>query len=116
MAIARTMISSNDKALILEFKTKLPQGILFNLKKLIIYGSRVRGDASLDSDLDIVALVDKKNSDIEKKIDDIAYEVMWEHDFMPIISLKVLAEKQFYDAVKKGFSFYQHVAKEGIAV
>lgn len=116
MAMARTMISSNDKALILEFKTKLPQGILSHLKKLIIYGSRVRGDASLDSDLDIVALVDKKNSDIEKKIDDIAYQVMWDHDFRPIISLKVFAEKQFYDAVKKGFSFYQHVAKEGIAV
>ncbi len=110
------MLNSNDKALILEFKRKIPQGILIHLKKLIVFGSRVKGNALEDSDLDVIALVDDKNPAIENELDDIAYQVMWDHDFSPIISLKIFTEQQFYKAVQKGFSFYQHIDRDGIAV
>ena len=110
------MINSNDKAIVLEFKKKIPPGILSRLKKLIVFGSRVKGNASEDSDLDVIALVDNKNLELEKGLDDAAYQVMWEHDFKPVISLKVFAEAQFYHAVQRGFSFYRHVDKEGIIV
>lgn len=93
------MLNSNDKALILEFKRKIPQGTLIHLKKLIVFGSRVKGSALEDSDLDVIALVDDKNSTIENALDDVIYQVMWDHDFRPMISLKVFAEKQFYYAV-----------------
>ena len=105
-----------DKAIILEFKRKLPDDILMHLKKLIVFGSRVQGNAPEDSDLDVVALVDQKDSTIERKIEDIAYQVMWDHDFKPIISLKIFVEDHFYNAIQKGFAFYQHVEKEGVII
>lgn len=107
-------MNPKDKNIILEFKRRLTDELLAHLKRFIVFGSRARGDASEDSDLDVIVLVDQKDASIEKRAEDIAYQVMWDHDFKPIISLKVFAEDQFYQAVQKGFSFYQHVMKEGI--
>lgn len=109
-------MNERDKALILEFKKRLPSELEKHLKRLIVFGSRVRGEASEESDLDVIALVDEKTPEVEKKLEDIVYQVMWDHDFKPIISLKVFSESHFYSAFNRGFSFYHHVEKEGIAV
>ena len=76
----------------------------------------IKGKADEDSDLDIVALIDEKNPDIVKSLEDTAYQIMWDHDFKPVISLKVFVESEFIDAVNKGFPFYKNVLKEGIVV
>ena len=47
------MIHPNDKAIILEFKKKIPREILSHLKKVIVFGSRAKGNASEESDLDV---------------------------------------------------------------
>lgn len=109
-------MDERDRMLILEFKKRLPPVLKSHLKQLIVFGSRVRGEATEESDLDVIALVDEKTSEIEKKLEDIVYQVMWDHDFKPIISLKVFSESHFYNASKKGGSFYRHVEKEGVSI
>ena len=106
----------NDKNILIEFKQRLTDDILHHLKKIIVFGSRVKGNASEDSDLDVIVLVDEKDPVIEKKLEDIAYQVMWDHDFRPIISLKVFSFDHFYAAVQKGFAFYRHVEREGVVL
>jgi predicted nucleotidyltransferase len=109
-------MKERDREIILEFKRRLTSDIRNQVKTLIVFGSRARGEEREDSDLDIIALVTDKTPDIEKKLEDIAYTVMWDYDFKPIITLKVFAESQFNDASTRGFSFYKHVEKEGIPV
>ena len=109
-------MKENDKALVLELKNRLPADLKTHLRNLILFGSRATGEATEYSDLDVVALVDEKTDDIEKRFEDIAYEVMWDHDFKPIISLKVLAESRFYDALNKGYSFYKNIESAGVSV
>lgn len=105
-----------DRNIVLDLKKRLPEVLLNHVKKMIIYGSRARGEGTDDSDIDLLVLVDDKTPDIEKALDDIAYSVMWDYDFKPIISLKVFAEPRFRIAVEKGLSFYRHVEKEGISI
>lgn len=109
-------MNERNRALIAEFKSRLPSDLKEHLKRLIVFGSRVKGEAVEDSDLDVIALVDKKTSELEKELEDIAYQVMWAYDFKTIISLKVIAESQFNDALNRGFSFYRHVKEEGVSV
>ncbi len=109
-------MDERDRALVLEFKRRIPADLKAHLKRIIVFGSRAKGEATEDSDLDVIALVEEKTSEIERHLEDIVYQVMWDHDFNPIISLKVLAESRFYDALNKGFSFYRHIEREGIAV
>ena len=109
-------MNERDRRLALEIKKRLSLRLRQHLKKLIIFGSRARGEATDESDLDLVALVDEKTPEIERALEDIVYQVMWDHDFKPVISLKVFNESQFNEAVRKGFSFYGNVHKEGVAV
>jgi predicted nucleotidyltransferase len=103
-----------DSQIVMELKERLPAEVAGHLKKVILYGSRARGDSGEDSDLDLIALVDEKTPELERQLDDAAYNVMWDHDFKPIISLKVFAESRFRSAAGKGFSFYRNVEREGI--
>jgi predicted nucleotidyltransferase len=105
-----------DRLIVAELKGRLPAEVARHLKQMIIYGSRARGDAAEDADLDLVALVDEKTLELEAALDDIAYKVMWEHDFTPIISLKVFAEERFRASLAKGYSFYRNVERDGIVI
>jgi uncharacterized protein len=103
-----------DRKMVEEFRRRLPGEISEHVRRLIVFGSRARGDASEDADLDLIALVDEDAPEIEKALDDVAYDVMWDYDFKPIISLKVFAESAFDSAVSRGSSFYRNVARQGI--
>lgn len=110
------VITEKDREIVLDLKKRLPEDILPRIRKIIVFGSRATGSAGEESDLDLVVLVDEKTPDLEKQLEDIAYNVMWDHDFKPIVSLKVFAESRFENAVEKGFSFYKHVARNGISL
>jgi uncharacterized protein len=105
-----------DKDIVLDIKRRLPERVLCHLDRLIVFGSRAGGAAPVDSDLDLIALVDEKTPEIEEALEDAAYEVMWDHDFDPIVSLKVFSRSRFDSAVKRGLSFYRNVDSHGVVL
>lgn len=109
-------MDERDRNLILELKTRLPANALAHIQKVIAFGSRVRGQIEEDSDLDLLILVDNKTSDLESRIEDIAYQVMWDHDFKPIISIKVFTEADYRNYLAEGFSFYKNIEREGVSL
>jgi hypothetical protein len=60
--------------------------------------------------------VDENSAALEQRLDEIAYNLMWDHDFKPIISLKVFTEERFRSAAAKGYSYYRTIEREGIAI
>ena len=116
MIIGEKNMIYQDNRVIKVLKQRLPNELKSIVKKIIVYGSRVSGYATEDSDLDIIILVENKTAKIEKQLEDIVYEVMWEFNFTPIISLKVFSESHFLDAIDRGFSFYKNVSRNGLAV
>jgi len=109
-------MNKKDRNLILELKKRLPADVMVHIRKVIAFGSRVRGQGEDDSDLDLLILVDDKTPDLESKIEDVAYQVMWDHDFKPIISIKVFTESGYRNSLAEGFSFYKNIEREGITL
>lgn len=108
-------MSIKERSIIIQFKERIPQQIRRQLVRIIIFGSRAGGKASRYSDLDVAVLVKHKTRQLEKYLEDVAYDLMWEHDFKPVISLKVFGQEAFDRCYKQGFSFYRHV-REGIMI
>ncbi len=105
----------NDRSIILKFKERIPKHIREHLGKIIIFGSRIKSNVSRYADLDLAVLLKYRNRKIEKELEDIVYDLMLEHDFKPIISIKIFEVKDFERRCKEGFSFYRHV-REGITI
>jgi len=107
-------VDERDRNMVLELKRRLPADVMAHVRRVIAFGSRARDQGQEYSDLDLLILVDRKTPELETKIEDIAYQVMWDHDFKPIISIKVFAEASYRKSLKEGFSFYKNVEREGV--
>lgn len=109
-------MNERDRSIILELKKRLPDDVRDHIRKVVAFGSRVRGEGSEDSDLDLLILVDRKAPEIEVKIEDVAYQVMWDHDFKPILSIKFFTESAYLNLLREGFSFYKNIEREGVSL
>jgi predicted nucleotidyltransferase len=109
-------MTEKDKKILNKIKSMIPPDLKEKIKMLIVFGSRVKGEETEDSDLDILAIVDERSKELEQRLDDIMYQVMWENDFKPIISFKVFSYDKYTKALQEGYSFYKRVNSEGISI
>lgn len=80
---------------------------------IILYGSTARGDYGLDSDIDLLILIDKKvlSRDDKKRIKYPIYDIEFETG--KIISPLVLS-KQDWEIRHRITPFYENVSREGV--
>jgi len=110
---SKTM-SKRIKEILHQFRKKVFSEFSGQTIKIFVYGSCARGDERPDSDLDLLVIVKKKSASLERKIKDIAYEIMWEWNFTPLISVEIFDEEYFKNLQKMGSSFYRAIQSEGI--
>jgi predicted nucleotidyltransferase len=80
------------------------------LKKAILFGSRVRGDNVPNSDYDCLAVVDEVTRDVLDAIDELAGELLYEHN--AVFSIFPVSEHIY---LNKTFDpFLKNVRREGV--
>lgn len=110
------MMTAKDKHILRELKERLEAVAGDRLLRVIAFGSRVWGEASPESDLDVAVVVRDRTPELDTALLEAAYQVMWDHDFTPLISLTILEAGTFEAYREQGYSFYRRVAREGVAV
>ncbi len=99
------------KRLVDQVKAFLHERYGAGIKRVILYGSHARGEATEDSDVDVLVLVDQSlnPSEVEKSLSDLLYDiVLEEHELVSVIAV---TEERFenYDS-----PFMLNVRREGI--
>ena len=107
-------MSKRIKAILDQFRKKVFSEFSRQNLRIIVYGSCARGEERADSDLDILMIVSKRTDSLQNKIKDIAYDIMWDWDFTPLLSVEIIEEAYFQELEKKGSSFYKAIQNEGI--
>lgn len=96
------MLSAEDRAVAGELKERLLAAGGDHVRRIIVYGSRARGDAHPESDMDVAVIVDERSCELEEELSKAAYEVMWDRGFVPLVMTHVFDEDHFDAALRAG--------------
>ncbi len=83
---------------------------------IILYGSEARGEATPESDIDLLLLLDHYDQAAVAAARHATYDVMRRHNFDRLISVRALSVADFEDQRRKGFGFAKNVEREGIVL
>jgi len=105
-------MQEKDRKIVEKFKSLVSQRV--RVHEVRVFGSRARGDATKESDLDVLVVVDCLDPSTERYISDCAWEAGFPEDviIIPIaISLDTLKNSPIRESV-----FIKNVYQEGVSV
>ncbi|MFH1378249.1 MAG: nucleotidyltransferase domain-containing protein [Planctomycetota bacterium] len=102
-----------EKKILAAFRESLTAKV--SISGMILFGSRARGDASPDSDMDVIVLVDGiVDRAVRRTVEDCAWSAGFE--FGIIVSPVVIRSNEWNDGPMSSSLLFQAVRDEGIAV
>jgi predicted nucleotidyltransferase len=108
-----THLTPNESAAVERLKQVLTRD--FGLVKLVLYGSKARGDSHPESDIDVLLVLrDEFDWRTKHAIYDVCFDIDLEYDVLlqPI----VCSQARYDDPLIRATSLYQNVLEEGVAV
>jgi predicted nucleotidyltransferase len=87
-----------------------------HLKKVFLYGSYARGDFTMDSDVDIMILVDLEDDEIKQYSDalsDFTFNLNLEKD---LLLMPIVKNEEHFSYWENAHPFYKNVKQEGISL
>ena len=106
-------LSKNELKAVFQLKNKLLK--MSPYVKLILYGSKARGDFDEESDVDILVIFPNLSSKIKHKIMDIATEIEIKYDV--VFGLIIIDKDKLENSkIFKSSIFFKNIKKEGIVI
>ena len=79
-----------------------------------VYGSKARGDATPESDIDVMIELEEYTPEIESAIDDLVFDINLAHDCF--ISTVMFSKKVLEEGPLGESPLYKAIAREGIRI
>jgi predicted nucleotidyltransferase len=110
-AIAR--LAPNESAAVARLKQILARD--FGLVKLVLYGSKARGDSHWQSDIDVLLVLrDEFDWRTKHAIYDVCFDINLEYDVL--IQPIIYSQARYDDPLIRATPLYQSMLEEGVAV
>lgn len=84
------------------------------VRRMIVYGSKARGDAHQESDIDIVIIVRNDSPHLDRPVRLLGHDLATLTPAIP--SMSVYTETARKNGLETGFTFQQNVEHEGVDV
>jgi predicted nucleotidyltransferase len=107
-------LSEKETLAVQKLKNILKERIGDDLVELKLFGSKARGDARADSDIDVLVIVKSEDWNVSDLVYEIVTDILLEESVS--ISPKVISEKKFKAQTEEGIPFIKNVVREGVTV
>lgn len=102
-------LKKNEESAIRVLKEELSRR--FNVIDMRVFGSKVRGEDTPESDIDVMIELDECNFNIKSQIYDIVFEINLEND--TFISTTIFSKKEIEDGPLSESPIYKAILREG---
>lgn len=109
---SKQLLKKQETAALQEFKRRI-SGKYGNLvSSVLLYGSKARGQAGKDSDIDVLVVLNSEERDIKKDISSIAFDIIIEYSVD--LSVMIITSVRWNMDPKNPTSFIYNVKKDSV--
>lgn len=103
-----------EKQIVREFKRRVEQQFPDQLVRLVLFGSKARGDSSAESDIDVLVVIRSEDWRLGDAIRAVGYALELEHGV--VLSIQVMSLGHYDQLQACGSQFLKAVEREGVHV
>lgn len=107
-------LTKAEKVWIESYRKALDEKYPDSVHEMLVYGSKARGQAHAESDLDVLLIVKNKTGRLKRTLRRIGYLLAATSDVLP--SIIAYTEDEWESRKRSGSSFRQAVERDGVRV
>ncbi|MBI5428644.1 MAG: nucleotidyltransferase domain-containing protein [Nitrospinae bacterium] len=107
-------LSAKEKRIVREFKKRIDETFPDELISLTLFGSRARGEAASESDMDLLAVIRTEDWRLGDRIRELGYALELQHGL--VLSIQVMSLQHMERIKKMRTQFFEAVEEEGIVM
>lgn len=105
-------LTPNDRAAITEYIESIRGQFPGRILCVVLFGSKARGDADDESDIDLLVLVDTESDEFRSELWDIASDVSL--DYYVVISPRVISQDRWDETRRIRMPLYRAIEADGV--
>ncbi|MBL7063348.1 MAG: nucleotidyltransferase domain-containing protein [Anaerolineae bacterium] len=105
-------LTDKERQVVMEFVERVRQRFDGQLISAVLFGSRARGEAELDSDVDVLVVMSNADPEIRKEIRYLAVEVWLEHGIY--LSTRIWSRAHWRKLEELQTLLYRNIHRDGI--
>ena len=106
------ILTDKEQQVATEFAQEMHKRFDGQVVSIVLFGSRARGEASLDSDMDVLVIVSDASPAIRRAIRYLAVEVWLKHGIY--LSTRVWSQAHWHHLAELETLLYRNVCRDGI--
>lgn len=110
----RLALNQEEERAVKEFVSAIKQKLKDHILRTTIFGSKVRGDYSQDSDIDILIVLNERSKDLIDSLYKKLLDIELEYDSK--ISLTIFSQAEYQQNMEAHTPFMESLASEGVAL
>jgi predicted nucleotidyltransferase len=107
-------LAAKERRVLEEFKKKIQENYPEEQVYLTLFGSRARGEAAKESDMDILVVIRSEDWKLGDRIRELGYDLELRQGI--VLSIQVMSQRHVEQLKEIGSQFLHEVEREGIVV
>jgi len=112
MTAALALLRDNERQALAEYVSRLLAGAGQRIRQVVLFGSKARGDAGADSDLDVLVIVDRYDPQLDRLVTLTASRISLEHD--TLVNTHIVTADRWAEMQKWAATLWREVQRDGV--